>query len=232
MVEPTMMMVTGHPRYRFKHSLLALTASAIGLIPVASHSAGLLSGHFDGTAFDSEFYNPPFGNFDNSPIPGSFLIDLSGCAAGPEPVPFPGACLASEASFLTAEVPGQSSTFGQPQTLVEVSNTPDTQRLSIIFGFTNPYSGARLELVGGANAFITGTDFSSLHPGTIDLAGSTLTLMGGRSYRASVALSSFTFDQSGAAVPDAPTWALLLTGLTMIGVTTRLRHRKAAPALA
>ncbi|WP_419814284.1 hypothetical protein [Glacieibacterium sp.] len=226
-----MMKDTGRPGDRFKHGLLALLASAIGLVPVAGHSAGVLSGHFNGTAFDSEFYVPPFGDFDNSRIPGSFLIDLSGCVAGPEPVPFPGACLASEASFLTAVIPGQSSTYGQPQTLVEVSNTPDTQRLSIIFGFTNPYSGARLELVGGTNAFIIGTDFSSLHPGTVDLAGSTLTLMGGRTYRARVALSSFTFDQSGAAVPDAPTWALLLAGFTMIGVAGRVGQRRSTPTL-
>lgn len=209
-----------------RSALAALGATAIGSIPAAGQTAGLLSGQFAGTAINSEFYRPPFTTFDGSPVSGTFLVDLTGCGASPAPMPVAGACLASARSILTAAIPGQSNSFGQPETLVQVFNTPSTQRLSITFGYMDPYSSARLELVGGANAFITGTDYSSLHAGVVDLAGSTLMLMGGRSYRAGVALGSFTFDQTGSSVPDAPTWTTLLLGFSTIGMAARVRRRK------
>lgn len=214
---------------RCRRRLAALAIAILGFVPIAGHASGVLSGRYAGTAVDSAIFNPPYGNFDGALIQGTFLIELGGCGS-PEPAPIPDACLTTSA-FLTADVPEQPSYFGVPNTLVRVENTPTTQRVSFLFGFNEPYSSARLELVGGANAFINGTDYSSLQAGTIDLAQSSLTLMGGRTYRADVALTSLTLDQASGIVPDAPTWGLLLIGFTMVGVTARLRQGKSGHAL-
>ena len=210
---------------RVKRALAAIAVATAVSFPIAGHAAGLLSGEYAGTAINSQFFRPPFGDFNGSPVVGTFLIDLTGCVVSPVPVPFPGGCLASAASFLNATIPDQSNGYGQPETLLQVFNTPSTQRLSISFGYTAPYGSAQLDLVGGANAFIDGTDYSSLHVGRVDLAHSTLTLSGGRSYTAGVALGSLAFDQAAAGVPDAPTWAMLLAGFAMTGVATRVRTR-------
>lgn len=213
---------------RAKCQTLVAVMMMTGLNPTSVSAVAALSGTFAGTAVNSQNYTPPFGNFDGSTVTGSFLLDLSGCVVSVGPGPSTGGCDAAVSSFLKPVVPGGVTDFGQPDTFVQVTNTASMQRLSIVFGYMNPYTSADLELVGGVNAFINGSDYSSLHAGAIDLTRSALVLRGGRSYGTGVALNSFAIDQAVAGVPEASLWSMLLAGFIVTGWAVRRREQSTA----
>ncbi len=228
---PVIEWLTGVFIMRKAVSTLVLSAAALVVVQSSSLAKPLVTGTFTGTAFNSLIFAPPpgGGNFDGTKVTGSFRIDLTGCTDQSFGNPFIGPNCGGSSfpfdnpnTFIKINSVKGLAYFHLPEYISQLTNTATSQILTTNFAFMDPYSSAFLTIAGGPNAFIKSLDFSTLHAGTIDLAGSSLSFQAGRSYRSQVALTSLRFDS----VPESGS---LLALATMLGAgVATLRARRAA----
>ena len=200
------------------------------LVSGAANATRVLTGTFAGTSTGTQIFQFPFGNFDNTPASGTFRIDLTGCsdssfgnpAFGPNCGGYSGP-FESPNTYLTLTTAEGTVRFGSPDYLAKLTNSPTSQKLDVNFSFMDPYSYNDLILVGLANAFVHGVDFSRLYPGKIDLGASSLNYQDGRNYRGQVSLTSLQFTN----VPEPSSWIALAT-MMGVGAAGVLARRKSA----
>jgi len=218
-------MKTGFKRGTVLAAIL-LSVSALSQTAVA---APILNGTFAGTALGSILFEPfppgPPTHFDGTPISGTFRLDLTNCSLDTRfGSPFAGGCQARQPSYISGKFAYGSFQFGDPGVLATVTNTGSSQNLLVEFSVGDPYSRAYLSLTGGPNAFVDGVDYSTLHPGTFDLATAKIVLDGGRFFATAVAFSSLRFDQ----VPEPVGLSVFAGAVAALGLARRRRTGTAA----
>ena len=198
------------------------------LLVTAAHATPVITGSYTGLSTEDVVQRsaPGLVTLTNVPVTGTFGFDLTGCAVQVDPMPNAGSCFDTLVAFITYNSPTFPSftyNFGVPEGLglITVTNLQASQTVTFDAGYTNPYGSAILTLAGAPGAFIDGTDYQSLHPGTVNLAGSSLLVYGGRDFNAGVTLTSITINN----VPE-PTTATLLATLIVLGVTLHLASQR------
>lgn len=201
-----------------------LALCAVMLAAPAAEAAPLFSGSYTGLGttllFGQTFPGTTITRL-NDPTGGTFSLDVTSCL----PVAYPPASAAcgvsSTALSIAFNAQGLNYTFSAPAGLVSVQNTATSQVITLLAGFTAAASQASLTLAGAPNAFVNGTDFQTLHVGTVDLANSSFQVYGGRTFQSSGALTSVTFDN----VPE-PSSVSLLASLAVLGIAIRAGTRR------
>ena len=197
---------------RLNRSIGAICFMLVSSIPNAR--ADVFSGAFSGIAENSRInaLGPTPGNFDGSPVTGTFSLDFAA------PSPTGGNNSATTATYaailtLTFDAAGQHTSFspmdgGNPG-FVSLSVDPNGQTVLLSADYGYPVHFASLSLAGPD--FFSGLDPSTLHPGPVNIASSSASFFDSRAFGADVVIDSVSF--TGLSVPEPPGWIWYLSGL-------------------
>lgn len=184
----------------------------------------VLSGSFSGSAVDSRINatSPTPGSFDGEVVTGAFRLDVPDdyfhsdifyVALNPPTSAW--YVLPAGTVTLSFDAAGQHVEFGDPSGIdmasVTLVNGPDGQQIILSTDINYSYWNADLTLAGPPGVFFEDLDLATLHPGFTSAAGSSAGFFAGRDFGAGVVIDRILLD--GFAIPEPPTWGLLLAGL-------------------
>lgn len=200
-------------RSRFLHG-----AALFMLLWLSAYAnAAVIQGTFSGIAFNSRINAeaPWASNFDGQSVTGTFFFDPYDQGEF-WPVVRPGSL---ELVFYAAGQRVVFNSLNEGGGLVNHSTTSDPQYIQMSPGALYPYYNASLLLAG---PLFSDDSLESLHAAPIDLENSWAYFFAGRSFGASVRLTSVSFD--GVSVPEPPALALVAGGLSLLALFSRNRR--------
>ncbi len=199
---------------------------AIALTTLAANtaSAGAISGSFKGIVTSSETGFLGTGNVDGQTATGTFSAVIDTCYFFPDPAT-PGCFPPLGTIKLTVDVAEFHLRFDQvgPLPYAYVVDKPDRQLLELNPGIDDLTAMSDLSLVGLPAAFITGLDYTTLHPGSVIVADSTVSVGVRQEIFANIHLTSVQMNE----VPGPAGGPITLCGVAALAAR---RSRLAARA--
>lgn len=207
-----------------RRNIRLLVAAALG-IGASGASAGGISGSFTGIVTSSSVY--PGGDVNGQLVAGTFGTQFTACR--PLPPEANTECFVPQMPVIFS-IGARQYSFGAAAYEMPAfgfQNTAAGQTLSLNPDEGDPHGYVALSLSGPADAFVTGSDYNTLHPGPVFASSSTLFIAQRFDLVATIQLTSVQVDGI-AAVPEPSTWALLIAGFGATGAAVRVRRRIAA----
>lgn len=213
-------------------SLHVLRNLALAACCIATAQAAVVSGTFQGIAFNSRIAatSPTPGDFDGSVVTGRFRFDSGGVLPPEDDLPIPDSAharwryLQAGALQLAFEAVGEPAVFAADDGSWNAAlfwNEPGNQYIAFLPDQGNPYLHAELRLYG---ALFDGVDPGSVRAGPVDLATSYASFFYGRDFGADVRLTQVVLD--GQAVPEPA--GMLLVATLLGALAWSRRHSRPA----